>query len=141
MTWLHTTIKLAPSADCWTSPEGDTICPLPGAAAPVAIPPSWEWYTFSDCLPTTWDEGTVACPLAPSQATGTSLDSALVQMASRDALSPRIPDSFFDGAPVDFSGLFVAAALLAGAAASGAALLLAKLRRKNLAKQSVEAAA
>lgn len=137
-TWLHENFKLAP-ADCFTDPQdGTVVCPLPGDPFP-AIPSSGDWYAVTGCPPTL--DGNLMCPLHVAQeGTGTSLDSALAQMASADALAPRIPDSFFDGgAPADFSGLFLGAALLAGVAASGVAMLLTKLRKKNLAKQSVEA--
>ncbi len=133
---LHT-IKLAPSTDCYTdSFDGAPICPIPGTIGSL---------TVGDCQPTLAKAapdtflaklpGMCADPAFNKQAPST-LDQALAQMASRDALAPRIPDSFFDGAPqVDLAGLFLGAAILAGVAASGFALLLAKLRKKNLAKQ------
>jgi hypothetical protein len=152
-TWLHENFKLAPDNGCFTDPQdGTVVCQLPGdpfPAAPVAIPPSWQGYTVEACWPTI-SKVSGDTPISAIQAlcgdptfnaqTPSTLDSALAQMASADALAPRIPASFFDsGAPVDFSGLFVGAALLAGAAASGVALLLAKKRRKNLAKQEATA--
>lgn len=150
-TWLHTTIKLAPSGDCYVDPVEHAIaCNLPGDvihAAPVAIPPSWRGYTVEACWPTI-SKVSGDTPISAIQAlcgdpafnaqTPSTLDSALAQMASADALAPRIPDSFFEGgAPADFSGLFVGAAILAGVVASGVAMLLAKKRRKALAKQEV----
>lgn len=158
-TWLHTNFKLAPSADCWTTPEGDTICPLPGDTLPATphqtIPGSWDGYTIADCLPTlarapistpiSKVSGMCADPIYNEAGLRSSFTDALAQQALHEAIHPRSTDPAFDAlmdgaAPtVDFSGLFVAAAILAGVAASGVAMLLAKKRRKALAKQEATA--
>lgn len=158
-TWLQTTIKLAPDNGCFTDPQdGSVICPLPGDPFPAAphqtIPGSWDGYTISDCLPTlarapistpiSKVSSLCADPIYNEAGLRSPFTDALAQQALHEAIHPRSTDAHFDalmdGTPTaDFSGLFVAAALLAGVAASGAALLLAKKRRKALAKQEAVA--
>lgn len=154
-TWLQTeSFKLTPSADCWTTHEGDTVCPLPGDPFPAVphqtIPGSWDGYTISDCLPTlaraplntpiSKVSGMCADPIYNESGARSPFTDALAQQALHEAIHPRSADPEFNslmdgGAPADFSGLFVGAAILAVVAASGVALLLAKKRRKNLAKK------